>query len=439
MGQPHRHEVSDLSKVSGPRRRAPLALPVPGDVIAGKYEIAGVIGEGAMGVVYEATHLRLHQRLAIKVLRPDVREQDTVIARFEREARASAQLRSIHTARVIDVDTLENGLPYIVLEYLEGNDLDAELRGQGWLPVDEAVDVALQVAEAMGEAHDLGIVHRDLKPSNLFVCRAGDRRVIKILDFGISRDECDDARITGTNEYFGTPAYASPEQLRDAASADARSDVWSLGVVLYELLTGRTPFEGSPAQVIAKVMVEPIPWPKHTRDDLPVELARIVMRCLERDPARRFAGMRDLARALAPFGPKQSAAALVADVQRPRGRLGEILVADGLLAQADLDRALLEQRRTGKLLGRVLLDLGLVAQADLLTALAKQQGLFDPAAAHPAAAPDPARSATTVVGHGDALAPVALPRTLPRWAAALFVAIPIAAVLCALAARFVLP
>lgn len=436
MQQPVVQRGVDRSKQSGTRPRVLASLPSAGDIIAGKYEIVRTIGEGAMGVVYEATHLRLRQRLAIKVLRPNVHDFDTVLARFEREARASAQLRSIHAARVIDVETLENGLPYIVLEYLEGHDLDAELRALGWFPVDEAVDVVLQVAEAMAEAHDVGIVHRDLKPANLFVCRAEERRVIKILDFGISRDQCDDARITATDSYFGTPAYASPEQLRDAASADARSDVWSLGVVLYELLTGRIPFDGSPTQVIAKVMVEPVPWPKQFREDIPHDLARIVMRCLERDPERRYAGMRELAEALAPFGPKQPAGALLADVHRPRGRLGEILVADGLLAAADLERALLEQRRTGKLLGRVLLDLGLVSQADLLAALAKQQGLFDPVPPQNAA-PDPARAATTLA-RASARVP-APPQRMPRWVTALLVAIPIAAALCVLMARFVLP
>ncbi len=366
-----------------------------------------------MGVVYEAVHLRLRQRLAIKVLRPDVHDFNEVLARFEREAQVTAQLRSIHAARVIDVDTLPGGLPYIVLEFLEGRDLELELAETGAMPLADAVDMALQVVEAMAEAHALGIVHRDLKPSNLFVCRVNGRRVIKILDFGISRTQDDhresNARLTAVNAYIGTPHYAAPEQLRGAVNADARSDIWSLGVVLFELFTGRTPFDGGPMEVVAKVLADPIPWPLDARPDMPRELARVVMRALHRDPAQRFQTMRELGGALAPFGPVQTAAAAVADVQRGRGRLGEILVKDGLLTQANLERALAEQRSSGKMLGQVLLDMGFVAQADLLTALAKQQGIVvAPPTPEPIERERKQREATTL---SDELSPMAV---LPR-------------------------
>jgi hypothetical protein len=354
---------------------AAATLPTTGEVISGKYLLGRRLGEGGMGVVYEATHLRLRQRLAIKFLRPDIGGSEELLARFEREAWITAQLRSVHTARIIDVDRLPTGLPYIVLEYLEGYDLEAEVLNAGPLPIAEAVDIVMQVAEAMKEAHGLGIVHRDLKPSNLFVCHSSGRRLMKILDFGISRVDAGEAKITASTSYVGTPLYAAPEQLRDSSSADARSDVWSLGVVLFELLTGRTPFTGRPAEVIARVMVDPVPWPGDLRPDLPPELARVVLGALKRDPAERFAGMSELADALEPFGLGEEAAHAVAAAQRGRGRLGEILVADGLLSTEDLARALGEQRRTGLLLGRVLVDLGLVAQADLLAALAKQQGI----------------------------------------------------------------
>jgi serine/threonine protein kinase len=350
-----------------------LRLPEPGDLIAGKYLLVRVIGQGGMAVVYEATHPRLHQRLAIKVLRPDVQDLEDVMARFEREARATSRLRSAHTARVVDVDALPNGLPYIVMEFLDGEDLDAALQATGALPIERAVDVVLQVAEAMEEAHGFGIIHRDLKPANIFVCKADPRPVIKVLDYGVSKSEDDaGARITQADAYFGTPCYASPEQLRSAGEADARSDVWSLGIVLFELVTGRTPFVGSTTSVIAKVMADPIPSPADLKPGVPADLARIVLRALERDPAKRFQSMRDFASALEPFGPPDK---LPSHAPGPRGRLGEILIADGLLQEKDLQRALVEQRHSGKLLGRVLLDMGLVAHADLLAAVARQQGI----------------------------------------------------------------
>jgi hypothetical protein len=354
---------------------ATATLPVPGDVIAGKYALLRRIGEGGMGVVYEAMHLRLRLRLAIKVLRPAVSGPGEVLARFEREAWITAQLRSGHFARIIDIDHLPNGLPYIALEYLEGCDLEAELLSEGPLPVPDAVDVAMQVAEAMKEAHALGIIHRDLKPSNLFVCRVDEQRFMKILDFGISRVEQSEARITCNSSYVGTPFYAAPEQLRDSSSADVRSDIWSLGTVLFELLTGRTPFTGSGSEVIARVMVDPVPWPLHLRPEIPADLARVVLRALQRDPDERFQSMHEMAEALAPFGSANSLAAAAAGVPRGRARLGEVLVAEGLLSAEDLEQALVEQRRSGRLLGRVLVDCGLVAQADLLAALAKQQGI----------------------------------------------------------------
>ena len=298
-------------------------MPKPGETISGKYSLVRKIGQGGMAVVYEALHLRLNQRLAIKVLRPNIPEFEEVLARFEREARATVQLRSIHSARVVDVDTLADGLPYIVMEFLEGLNLEKTLETTGPMSIEDAADIVIQVTDVMAEAHSLGIVHRDLKPSNLFVCHVGDRRLIKVLDFGISKIENEmGARITQADSYFGTPCYAAPEQLRAAAEADARSDVWSLGIILFELLTGRPPFVGNPTAVIAKVMTDPVPWPLNLRPDIPRELARIILRALSRHPSQRYQSMRDLAAALVAFAPAQTAASVV-EAQRTRGRLGE--------------------------------------------------------------------------------------------------------------------
>lgn len=424
-------ESSRSPRVSGRPRDA--VVPKAGEIIAGKYEVVRTLGEGGMAVVFEALHLRLRQRLAIKVLRPDIPEFSEVLARFEREARATARLRSVHTARIVDVDTLPNGLPYIVMEYLEGLDLDAALHASGPMPVEQAVDIVLQVTEAMGEAHSLGIIHRDLKPANLFVCRSrtGDRPLMKLLDFGISKitEDEESGRITQAHAYFGTPCYAAPEQLRSAGDADARSDVWSLGIILFELLTGKPPFTGPATAVIARVLSDPIPWPLELRPDLPRDLARVLLQALKRDPTERFQTMREFAEALAPFAPvDRSSQALV----RPKGRLGEILVADGLITQDDLDRALDVHQKTGVLLGRALIDLGLVAHEDLLAALAKQQGITTPpsavttvrpkAAPPGAGAPSLARSAKSAAGRP---AKPGLTKTTKHVLLALAVAIPI--------------
>ena len=370
---------TEVATGSRRRRRTLAALPTVGDVIADKYLLVRLIGEGGMGVVFEATHVRLRQRLAIKVLRPDLPDLGRVVERFEREARAAALLHSLHTARVFDVDTLPSGLPYFVMEYLEGRDLDAELGATGPMDVEEAVDIAIQVAEAMGEAHRAGLVHRDLKPSNLFMCRkpGAAHSVVKVLDFGISKCEADagDEPLTPHLAYFGTPHYAAPEQLREASAADERSDVWSLGVILYELLTGRTPFQGSTSAVIAQVSADPIPWPLRFRPDLPRALARVLGQALRRDPNRRFRSMEAFARALTPFSSMRAANDDGASDDLSDRRLGEILVDDGLLRPKDLHRALAAQRRSGGLLGRTLVDSGLVRQADVLSALAKQQGI----------------------------------------------------------------
>jgi serine/threonine protein kinase len=370
---------SEVVTGSRKRRRAVADLPSVGDVVADKYVLVRLIGEGGMGVVFEATHLRLRQRLAIKVLRPDLPDLGRVVERFEREARSAALLHSLHSARVFDVDTLPNGLPYFVMEYLEGRDLDAELGATGPMQVEDAVDIAIQVAEAMGEAHRAGIVHRDLKPSNLFMCRkpGAVRSIVKVLDFGISKCDTDaeGERLTPTQAYFGTPHYAAPEQLREAASADERSDIWSLGVILYELLTGRTPFQGSATSVIAQVAADPIPWPLRFRPDLPRALARVLGQALQRDPGRRFWSMEAFARALTPFSTMRAANDVGSSDDLSDRRLGEILVDDGLLRPKDLHRALAVQRRSGGLLGRALVESGLVSQADVLSALAKQQGI----------------------------------------------------------------
>ena len=285
-------------------------LPNPGDVIGGKYALTRVIGAGGMGVVYEAMHLRLRQRVAIKMLQPELAARGDFVARFDREARAAVKLRSPHVARVLDVDALDDGTPYLVMEFLEGRDLSAEIAARGRLPVAEAVDYVLQTCDAMGEAHRQGTVHRDLKPSNLFLASDERGRVVKVLDFGISKvvEEGSAPSVTSTFSVLGTALYMSPEQVRSAKHVDARSDVWALGVILYELLAGRSPFVAPSATAVAAAVVADAPVPLGMyRPDVPGELEAAVMLALEKDRDRRFSDATALAAAIAPFGPARAA------------------------------------------------------------------------------------------------------------------------------------
>lgn len=275
----------------------------PGSRLIGKYEIVRPIGRGGFGLVYEAKHLGLRARVAIKVLRSESRQHPQTLERFRREAWASAQIASPHVVRVTDVDVLEDGTPFIVMELLQGRDLEAELQARGRLPIRELVGHVLQAASAIHEAHLRGVVHRDLKPNNLFLAEHGGSRSIKVLDFGLSKI-ASELSVTKTSAQLGTPLYMSPEQLRSAKSVDGRSDIWALGVILYRMLTLRTPFEGATAtDVMVSIMSQPAPELTRLAPNVPADLASVVMRALRKEPAERFQDVTELAGALAPFGP----------------------------------------------------------------------------------------------------------------------------------------
>jgi serine/threonine-protein kinase len=276
-------------------------------VVLGKYHVEHVLGEGGMGVVVAARHLDLGQLFAIKLLRPAALADAEVIERFLREARATARLRSEHVARVHDVGRLEDGAPYIVMEHLSGQDLRQVLRERGPLPPEEAVAYVYQACEAVAEAHSLGIVHRDLKPANLFLARRPSRTpCVKVLDFGISKDLCssqsdgsDLSDLTKTGIIMGSPHYMAPEQLARSKDADPRSDIWSLGVILFELLTGARPFAAEGLmEVLTKIATMPPPRPGDLRPDLPPSIEAIVLKCLEKAPERRFQSVPELMAAL---------------------------------------------------------------------------------------------------------------------------------------------
>jgi eukaryotic-like serine/threonine-protein kinase len=284
---------------------APIA---PGEIFAGKYRIERVLGQGGMGVVLAATHLALGQIVAIKVLLTESATPDSA-TRFLREAQALVRLKSEHAARVLDVGEADPGTPYMVMEYLEGSDLADVIAQHRQLRVSDAVDYLLQAGEAIAEAHAAGIVHRDLKPANLFLTKAADGSAwIKVLDFGISKAmEPEGApkskALTATTAVFGSPAYMSPEQMRSARDADARSDLWSLAVILYEMLTGALPFDGPtyPDLVLAVNTTTPAKIATF-RSDVPEALEAAILRCFERNREHRWPGVAELARAIAPFG-----------------------------------------------------------------------------------------------------------------------------------------
>jgi serine/threonine protein kinase len=304
-----------------------------GDVLVGKYRIEKVLGAGGMGVVVAAHHLHLDERVAIKFLLPEALGNPEAISRFAREARAAVKIKSEHVARVSDVGTLDNGAPYMVMEYLEGDDLADWVQKQGPLAVEQATEFVLQACEAIAEAHGLGIVHRDLKPANLFCIRRSDGRLsVKVLDFGISKvtragASGADMGMTKTAAVFGSPLFMSPEQLQSARDVDARTDIWSVGVILFELLTGKVPFVGETfPDLCIKIATQRTPLPTKLRPEIPSGLEQVILKCLAKDRGRRFQNVAELALALAPYAPRRARASVE--------RISGIIQSAGLSASA---------------------------------------------------------------------------------------------------------
>ena len=300
-----------------------------GEVLAGKYRVERVLGVGGMGVVVAALHIGLDERVAIKFLLPEALGNPEAVARFAREARAAVKIKSLHVARVSDVGVLETGAPYMVMEFLQGQDLSQRVRDHGPLSVQEAVDFILQACEALAEAHALGMVHRDLKPANLFLTRMADGSpCVKVLDFGISKvtspsSSGQDFGMTKTQAVMGSPLYMSPEQMASSRDVDGRTDIWALGTILYELLTGRVPFLGETMpQLCAMILQERPPPARQFRPDLPEHLEQTILRCLEKDRNRRFPNVAELAHALMPFGSRNAS--------RSVERISKVLTAAGI-------------------------------------------------------------------------------------------------------------
>ncbi len=288
--------------------RLAQTIPGPGDLLVGKYRIERMIGRGGMGIVFSADYEMLGQRVAIKLLLADIAGVPEAVARFENEARAAAQIQSEHVARVTELGTLESGVPFMVMEYLEGDDLGQVLEKRGPLAPIDAVDHALQALEAIGQAHARGIVHRDLKPANLFLAKRTDgSSIVKVLDFGISKAtnalSAASGGMTSTKAILSSPYYMSPEQLRSSRSVDARTDIWSMGVILHELLAGKVPFLGENiGELFAAILEQNAPPVRAWRPDVDPDLEQVILRCMERDPRRRFSTAAELSQALARHG-----------------------------------------------------------------------------------------------------------------------------------------
>ena len=338
--------VAEVAQDQVPPTRAPDPLE-RGTVLAGKYRIVEILGSGGMGAVVSAVHEELGQKVAIKVLHGgDLEDRDTV-RRFLREGRAAAKLRSDHAVRIYDVGRLPGGAPFLVMEHLDGQDLAAVVRERS-LSVDEAVDYILQAIEAIREAHSHGLVHRDIKPANLFLANLsnGETRV-KVLDFGLAKDivglntsAFDSAPLTTEHMFIGSPMFMSPEQIRDPRTVDPRTDIWSLGATLWQLVTGQPPFSATSVQsTLAEVVGRKLPPISTVRPGVPHGIEQAIARCMDKDRERRFANVDELATALGgPLRRSSSRSRVEAGPETPRMPSTELMPGVNLLAPTVVDR-----------------------------------------------------------------------------------------------------
>jgi len=274
-----------------------------GSLIDGKYRVEREIGTGGMGQVFAAVHVELGHTVAIKVMHAARAPETDAVRRFVREGRAAALLKSDHAVRINDVGRFPSGRPYLVMEYLEGEDLE-RLRARHVLPIDDVVDYTLQALSALAEAHDAGLVHRDIKPQNLFLARLSDGKVrVKVLDFGLAKElptpEHPTSALTTEHMLLGTPNFMSPEQIRNSIAVDARTDIWAMGATMFLLLTGQPPYTSSTTHgLLARILADPPPRARELRADVPEALDEVLQRCMAKDVFARFQSVADLAAAL---------------------------------------------------------------------------------------------------------------------------------------------
>ncbi len=295
--------------------------PLLGQTLAGKYLVEQLIKRGGMGAVYRGKHVMMDKTVAIKVLRPSLAGDDAVVARFSREAKAASRISHPHAVSVTDFGEAENGVVFLVMEYLDGRTLKDIIRTEGPMPLGRAVEIIRQVSGALDAAHEQGVIHRDLKSDNIMLSQTNGADWARVLDFGIAKiqqaEGVRDHDITAANLVIGTPQYMSPEQCSQTTAIDARSDVYSLGVIVYEMLAGRVPFTGeSPTVIMMKQVQDPPPSVLEARPDLPPSVDKLIDRALAKQPADRFqtaGGLSDALAQAAADAPSLAAAPLVAE------------------------------------------------------------------------------------------------------------------------------
>ncbi|MEZ4314645.1 MAG: protein kinase [Polyangiaceae bacterium] len=274
-----------------------------GQVYGGKYRIVRLMGQGSMGAVYEGENVRIRRRVAIKTLHPGMAEKGDTLQRFEREAKAAGHIGSAHIVEVLDMGDLPDGSRYMVMEYLDGVTLQQHIRTSGRLTPQEASPIVQQLLEGLGAAHATGIIHRDLKPANVFLVRQPGRPdFVKILDFGVSKFSVlsEEMSMTRTGAVLGTPYYMSPEQAKGARGTDARSDLYAVGVILYECITGQVPFSADTFnELLFRIVLESPPPAESFVPDLSPEMAAIIRKSMAREPADRYQTAGELKQALA--------------------------------------------------------------------------------------------------------------------------------------------